>query len=53
LQADTVVRPALQADVVSAGCNRHGISLTSLNPSSRQPGFKDFDLGDGFLKRFC
>jgi hypothetical protein len=39
LQADAVVRPALQADVVSAGCNRHGISLASRNPSSGQPGF--------------
>jgi hypothetical protein len=35
LQADAVVRPALQADVVSAGCNRHGISLAPVVPSTR------------------
>jgi hypothetical protein len=27
LQRDTVIRPALQADVVCAGCNCHGNSL--------------------------
>jgi len=32
LQADAVVRPALQADVVSAGCDRHGVSLTPAVP---------------------